>query len=116
MADYDYQAAMATKRFFGPDAAPGTLQHRRVTLGSPGTVTTLALPDAVKGVRISPTGGTCRFAISEDPAAAVATDSWGAGGFATADEWNVRLLPPTTGRDLRLISETDALVVDVEVF
>jgi hypothetical protein len=106
------------------DARTGALASIEITLsGTPGTVTTVTIPDTARGVRLYPRSNAIRFAIGEDPAA-VATSSaatiaatvLAAGGIAKADQWEVRLLEAGTDRTVRLRSATASVVVDLEVF
>jgi len=98
---------------------------------TPGTLTTVTLPDAAKGFRLYPRTNACRFAVyasgSTRTLAAVATDTdntvaaadLAIGGIAKADVWETRLLPSynnTADRILTIRSLTADAVVDLEVF
>jgi hypothetical protein len=106
------------------DARTGALSSIAITLSAtPGTVTSVTIPDTARGVRLNPRSDAIRFAIGEDPAA-VATSSattitataLAVGGIAKADQWEVRLLEAGTDRTVRLRSATASVVVDLEVF
>jgi hypothetical protein len=109
---------------FAPDARQGELKSIEISLSAtPGTVTTVTLPDDIIGFRLYPRSNDCRFALGEDPAA-VATSSatsipasgLAVGGIAKADAWETRLIERGQSRTLRLRSATASLVVDLEVF
>ena len=105
------------------DARQGELKSIQVTLsGTPGTITTMSVPDSAVGFRLYP-GAAVRFAINENPAAiatssdaTIATSALAVGGIARASEWAVRLLPPGATRTLRLYGAAGSEVVDVEFF
>jgi len=107
----------------GPDARTGKLASIELTLsGTPGTVTTVTLPDWARGVRLSATE-ECRFAVGEDPAeqatssaTTVAAAAFAVGNVIVADQAEVRLLETGASRTLRLSSETASAVVVVEAF
>ena len=107
-----------------PDARAGALGSIEITLsGTPGTVTTVTIPDTAQGFRLYPRANACRFAVGEDPAAVGASSSttiaaaaFGAGGIAKPDQWETRLIAPGAGRTVRLRSTTASLIVDMEVF
>jgi hypothetical protein len=102
---------------FPSDLRTAVNKHRRVTLNAtPSTPTPVAIPDSARGIRIYPQSNDVRFGLGESPPAAVATADWGIGSFAKADQWEVRVLPTSTGRELRLISTVASVVVDLEVF
>lgn len=109
---------------FDADAVSGELSSLEVTLsGTPGTVTTITLPNTARGIRLFPRSNHIRFAIGESPAAVgasssqtVAAAAFGAGGIAKADLWEVRLLEAGASRTLRLRSTTASVVVDIECF
>ncbi len=112
----------------------GAEQSIEITLsGTPGTLTTVTLPDTAKGFKLYPRSNHVRFAVYQSSSArtlaAVATDSDGTvaatdfaiGGIAKADQWETRLLPSklvpsTTTRILTLRSTTASVVCDLEVF
>jgi hypothetical protein len=106
------------------DARTGALASIEITLsGTPGTVTTVTIPDTARGVRLYPRSNAIRFAIGEDPAAVatsssttIAATALAVGGIAKPDQWEVRLLEAGTGRTVRLRSTTASVVVDLEVF
>jgi hypothetical protein len=106
------------------DARTGALASIEITLsGTPGTVTTVTIPDTARGVRLYPRSNAIRFAIGEDPAAVatsssttIAASALAAGGIAKADTWEVRLLEAGSSRTVRLRSATASVVVDLEVF
>ena len=107
-----------------PDARTGVLKSIEITLsGTPGTVTTVTIPDTAQGIRLYPRTHHIRFAIGEDPAAVatsssttIAASAFAIGGVAKADAWEVRLLATGTSRTVRLRSITASVVVDMEVF
>lgn len=99
--------------------------------GTPGTLTTITLPNDAKGFRLYPRGNHARFAVYQSGSvrelAAVATDTdntvaasdLAIGGIAKADMWETRLLPPWNGTNDRILtvrSTTASLIVDLEVF
>lgn len=103
----------------------GSEQSIEITLsGTPGTVTTLTLPNTSKGVKIFARTNHVRFAVNNTAVAAVGTSSsqtiaatvLTVGGIAKADQWETRLLPSGTTRTLSIRSTTASVVVDVEVF
>ena len=106
------------------DALQGQLTSIEITLSAtPGTVTTVTLPDTARGFTLYPRANPARFAIGEDPAAVAASSSTtiaaaslAVGGIAKADEWTTRLIAAGTGRTLRLRSLTASLILDLEVF
>lgn len=101
---------------FAADARTGELVSRELTTsGTPGTVTSLNIPDWVRGFRLYPRANRIRFAVGEDPAAA-STSAFVAGGVAQADQWEVRTIEDGTSRTLRVLSATASVVVDVELF
>ena len=97
-----------------------------VTLSAtPGTVTTITIPDNAKGFKIFPRSSPVRFAVNNTSIAAVgassattiAANAFGAGAVAKADLWETRLLPSSgTGRTISLRSTAASVVVDLEVF
>lgn len=119
---------MSTNRYgettLASDARTGALSSIQVTLsGTPGTVTTITLPDTARGVRLYPRTSNVRFAVGEDPAAVgtssattVAASVFAVGDVAKADQFEVRILESGTSRTLRLRSTTASVVVDVSVF
>lgn len=101
------------------------------TNATPGTLTTITLPDDAKGVRLYARSNHVRFAIYPNDAARTlaavtassattfAAASFAVGGIAKADMWETRLLPPFDGQNARILtlrSITASVVVDVEVF
>jgi hypothetical protein len=106
------------------DARQGALASIEITLSAtPGTVTTVTIPDTARGVRLYPRSNAIRFAIGEDPAAVatsssttIAASALAVGGIAKADQWEVRLLETGTDRTVRLRSATASVVVDLEAF
>jgi len=106
------------------DALNGALKSIEITLsGTPGTITTVTIPDTAHGIRLYPRTNGIRFAIVEDPAAVaksssttIAAAAFAIGGVAKADTWEVRLLAAGTSRTVRLRSITASVVVDMEVF
>jgi hypothetical protein len=106
------------------DARNGALASIEVTLSAtPGTVTSVTIPDDARGVRLYPRSNAIRFAVGEDPAAVATSSSTtipastlAVGGIAKADQWEVRLLESGTSRTVRLRSATASVVVDMEVF
>lgn len=107
-----------------PDARIGYLKSIEITLSAtPGTVTTVTLPDEAIGFRLNPRSNPCRFAVGEDPAAVatisattIAASTMAVGGIARADAWETRLLDTGQTRTLHLRSATASLVIDLEVF
>lgn len=104
------------------DAKQGQVRHVRVTMGLAGAVHAITLPAGSRGFRLKPVGNPCRFAVDENPGALAASSAtpvpasaWGVGGWAVADVWEVRLVE-STATEVRLVSETASLVVDVEAF
>jgi hypothetical protein len=96
-----------------------------VTLsGTPGTVTTITLPNTAKGFKLYPRTNHIRFSVNNTSTAAVGTSSsttvaasvFAVGGIAKNDMWETRLLPNGASRTLSLRSTTASVVVDVEVF
>lgn len=108
----------------GPDALNGVLKSIKCTLSAtPGTLTTITLPDNAQGFRLYPATSDIRFAIGENPAAeatdtdgTVAAADFAVGAIAKADQWETRLLAAGTARTLRLRSATASVVVEVGVF
>lgn len=110
-----------------PDAAPSTLGTFPVRLGAvEGTVTSVALPDWVRGVIITPVATDVSFAVNGDPAqvddfaiwltgTSIASGSMIVGNLARADVSNPRTIKAGTGRTLRLRGGADALVI-IEIF
>jgi hypothetical protein len=106
------------------DAQTGALASIEITLSAtPGTVTTVTIPDTARGIRLYPRSNAIRFAIGEDPAAVatsssttIAASALAVGGIAKADQWEVRLLETGTDRTVRLRSATASVVVDLEAF
>jgi hypothetical protein len=106
------------------DARQGALASIEITLSAtPGTVTTVTIPDTARGIRLYPRSNAIRFAIGEDPAAVatsssttIAASALAVGGIAKADTWEVRLLEAGSSRTVRLRSTTASVVVDLEVF
>ncbi len=86
------------------DARSGKLKSIKVTLsGTAGTVTSIAVPNTARGVRVYP-DKEVRFAVDEDPAAeatssaaGVAEAAMAVGGYAAAAEWEARLLEEYNG-------------------
>lgn len=114
---------MTTRVELIPDAGNGTLASIQVTLsGTPGTITTVEIPNWAKGMRLYPATAV-RFGISEDPAAIatssstdIAASSLAVGGIARASEWATRKLADGNGRELHLRGAAGSEVVDVEFF
>ena len=106
------------------DARQGALFSIEITLsGTPGTVTTVTIPDGARGFCLYPRNGNARFAVGENPAAVgasssttIAASALTVGGIAKANEWVTRLIEPGTSRTLRLRSLTASLILDLEVF
>lgn len=110
----------------------GTERSIEATLDStPGTLTTIDVPDDSKGFKLYPRTNHIRFAVyyanSVRTLAAVATDTdntiadtdLAIGGIAKPDIWETRLLPPKTPETTRILtlrSTTADVVVDVEFF
>lgn len=101
------------------------------TNATPGTLTTITLPDAAKGFRLYPRGAHVRFAVypadvartlaavAASSATTFAAASFAIGGIAKQDTFETRLLPPFDGQNSRILtlrSITASVVVDVEVF
>jgi hypothetical protein len=115
---------VALETSFPSDARNGALGSLEATLSiTPGTVTTITLPDTAQGFRLYPRVNAIRFAIGENPAAVgasssttIAASAFGVGGIAKKDQWEVRLLETGASRTLRLSSLVASTVVDVEVF
>jgi hypothetical protein len=115
---------VSLETIFPSDARQGALSSLEVTLSAtPGTVTTITLPDTAQGFRIYPRTNAVRFSINENPAAVgasssttIAASAFGVGGIAKRDQWEVRLLETGASRTLRLNSLVASTVVDVEVF
>lgn len=107
-----------------PDARNAALSSIEIALsGTPGTVTTVTIPDTAQGVRLYPRSNAVRFAIGEDPAAVgassattIAAAAFGVGGVAKADMWETRLLAAGTSRTVRLRSAIASVIIDMEVF
>lgn len=107
------------------DARSGKVKSIKVTLqAAPGTVTSVAVPESARGVRLYP-DKQLRFAVDENPAVeatsaavSVAESAMAAGGYAAAEEWEVRLLEEYNGaaRTVRLIGAAGNEVVLVEFF
>lgn len=107
----------ALRQLVEPDARTGELSSTEVTLSAtPGTVTSIDIPDTARRVRIYPRTNHVRFAIGEAPAAVGTNNTFGTGGIAKADAWEERLLEEGTGRTLQLRSTTASVVVDVEAY
>jgi hypothetical protein len=108
---------------FAADAATGGLKSLTVTLsGTPGTVTTITLPDSAQGFRLYPSHDT-RFAVGEAPATAatsaaatIAAAAFAVGATAKANLWEERSIAAGASRTLRLKSATASAVVEVEVY
>jgi hypothetical protein len=108
----------------GADARTGKLFSLSATLSdTPGTVTTITLPDSARGIRLNPTSDDIQFAVGEDPDVlatssdtTIAVDTFGVGGIAKGDAWEVRLIEDGTARTLHLASATASVVVTVETF
>ena len=106
------------------DAVTGALKSIEITLsGTPGTVTTVTIPDTAQGIRLYPRSNGIRFAIGEDPAAVgtssnttIAASAFTVGGVAKADQWETRILAAGTSRTVRIRSITASVVIDMEVF
>ena len=106
------------------DARQGALFSIEITLSAtPGTVTTVTLPDSARGFCLYPRNGDARFAVTENPAAVgassattIAASAMTAGGIAKQAEWVTRLIEGGTSRTLRLRSLTASLILDLEVF
>lgn len=106
------------------DALTGQLASLEITLSNtPGTVTSVTIPDTARGIRLYPRSDGVRFAVGEDPAAVgasssttIAASAFGTGGIAKPDQWETRLLEAGTSRTVRLRSTTADVVVDMEVF
>lgn len=109
---------------FEADARTAELISAEVTLSdTPGTVTAIALPEWVRGVRLYPRSNAVRFAIDEDPdavgtssATSIAANALTVGGIAKADAWEVRVIADGDDRELRMRSTAASVVVDVELF
>jgi hypothetical protein len=107
-----------------PDTRSSYLSSIEITLSAtPGTVTTVSLPDETIGFRLYPRSNACRFAVGKVPAAvatsgatSIPASALATGGIAKADAWETRLLETGQSRTLRLRSTTASLVVDLEVF
>ena len=97
-----------------PDARQGKLVGGLWTLGSTGTVESIAIPDWANGIRLRPTSDT-RFAINEDPVASGA-EALTVGNTAFAYETEVRLLEQGTGRTLRLLTTSAGSTCSVGFF
>lgn len=101
----------------GADARQGALVSSEVTLsGTPGTVSSVTLPDSAQGFRIFPRSNAVRFAIGEDPAAVGTGGTFTVGGVAKADAWETRTLDAGASRTLRLRSTVASVVIDVEAW
>jgi hypothetical protein len=106
------------------DARQGALFSIEITLSAtPGTVTTLTIPDSARGFCLFPRNGNARFAVNENPAAvgassatSIAASAMTAGGIAKQSEWVTRLIEAGTSRTIRLRSLTASLILDLEVF
>jgi hypothetical protein len=102
----------------------GAEQSLQITLsGTPGTVTTITLPDAAKGVKMYPVSQKVQFAINNaaatlatSTATTIAASAFGVGGIAFNDMWETRLLPSGADRTLSLVGGFANTVVYVEVF
>ena len=109
---------------FGADAKTGVLKSLVATLSdTANTVTTVTLPDNVRGFRLFPRANAIRFAVGENTVAVgtsssttVAASVFTVGGIAKADMWETRLISAGASRTLRLSSATASVVVDIEVF
>ena len=104
-------AATAEKRHLESYVDTGVEKSIEITLsGTPGTVTTITLPDTAKGFKLYPRTNHIRFSVNNTSPAAVATSSSGtiaasafaAGGIAKNDAWETRLLPTGASRTLSL--------------
>ena len=92
--------------------------------GTPGTITTVAIPDSAKGFKLYPQSNDVSFAVNQTLVAAPANDSdttilstdWVVGAFAKGNTCETRLLPPSTSRTLQILSATASVVVELEVF
>lgn len=91
--------------------------------GTPGTNTTVTLPDDAKGFRLYPRSNHIRFAVNATCAAVatsssttIAASALAIGGIAKNDIWETRLLPAGSSRTLSLESATGSVVVDLETF
>jgi hypothetical protein len=108
----------------------GSEKSIQITLsGTPGTVTTVSLPDEAKGFRMYP-DNACRFGINQTPAAiatssatTIASSAFALGGIAKASAWETRLLPSPVKtkatdleRTLQLRSTTASVVIELEIF
>lgn len=99
--------------------------------GTPGTVTSIAVPSEAKGVKIYPRGNSVYFTTQSGALAATATSSattiavaaLSAGSIAKAEQWETRLFKGQSkadrsdgSRTLQIASATASVVVDVEFF
>ena len=106
------------------DARQSALFSIEITLSAtPGTVTTVTIPDSARGFNLYPRSGAARFAINENPAAVgasssttIAANALTVGGIAKSNEWVTRLIDSGTSRTIRLRSLVASLVLDLEVF
>lgn len=94
-----------------------------ITLSAtPGTVTKLAIPDDVKGIKIYPRIETARFRINDTVELVGASSlldipltALTEGGILKADRWEARLLPQGVNRFITFMGTANALI-DIEVF
>lgn len=130
MAAQTPRKGVADETFLHPDCRNGILWKASCTLGTTSQVSQFTLPDDAIGFRLRPTTTDVYFAVNESPVSLTAvaysgsaitvSASFGIGGVAKADAWEVRLLEPIeklgTGRTLRLLPATSSSVVVIEVF
>lgn len=105
-----------------PNARTGYLFSAEVTLGEAAAVTTIAIPNGVRGFRLFP-DAEIGFAVGENPeapaeltAATIAVDDLSVGGAAPASVWSEKSLASGIDRDLRLVGATGGETVYVEFF
>lgn len=74
------------------------------THGTPGTDTSIDIPDTARGFILEPTGSLVRWNVNAAAEAVGTGTDFNLGGRAKADTEIVRLLPTGTGRTLHLRS------------
>lgn len=102
----------------------GYEQSIEITLsGTPGTVTTVTVPNDAKGFRLYPRSNAVRFAVGSTVAAVatsssttIAATAFAVGGIAKANIWETRLLPSGSSRTVTINSPSASVVIDMEIF
>jgi hypothetical protein len=96
------------------DARTAALSSGLWTLDSTTVVESIAIPNFARGFRLRPSSDV-KFAVGEDPVANGA-ETLTVGNTAYANETEVRLLDPGTGRTLRLLTTVAAATCGVGFF